>query len=621
MKCVLIASGLVLAAFAWGCGDDGGGSDDGGRPDGEVVGCPEGAWRCSGVIAERCVGGVWGGARDCSESGQVCAPDLGCTDCIPGHTFCVGDDVYDCGDDGMTSTLVRSCDTASGEVCEEATGICVSPCRDAITSRSNIGCEYWAVDLDNAENSIDDAAARQFAVVVANLGNRYVADVFVEVDDGAPLEAHALRQVDYMSVAPGDLHIFRLPRWDVDGDNAPGVDNDPQTTLSRRVYRIRSTAPVVAYQFNPIEQAFSNSASVLLPTSGLDMQYSVVGWPPANPMAIAGFLDYPNHTYVTIVGVEDGTTIWVRPTYDVMEGVGQGTHILPVPPFTAGEEYEILLDQFDVLNLQARAMRNLRDELPDLTGTTVRSSRPVAVFTGVDLASVGGRTLPDGSTDACCAEHMEAQIPPTTALGHRFVVSRSPTRSSGSFREWDHYRVFAVVDGTNVATTDSTAGSFTLNAGEWMEFGTERGFVLTTQDADHPVHVVQFLTARDQVYEWRPSAGGDPDMMYVPPVEQRRTTYIFTTGERFSENWAVISMPEGASATLDGVDVAGSCRSPLTDGSLEGTTFRAYYCPISDGRHEVEADNPQVGVIVYGYYNAGSYAYPAGAELRRIFLG
>jgi hypothetical protein len=111
-------------------------------------------------------------------------------------------------------------------------------------------------------------------------------------------------------------------------------------------------------------------------------------------------------------------------------------------------------------------------------------------------------------------------------------------------------------------------------------------------------------------------------MTYIPPVEQRRTNYIFATGVGFSENWAVVSMPEGAAATIDGVDVESSCGAPRTDGELGGVDYRAFYCPISDGRHEVvSGDTTPVGVMVFGYYNAGSYEYPAGSELRRIFFG
>jgi hypothetical protein len=244
---------------------------------------------------------------------------------------------------------------------------------------------------------------------------------------------------------------------------------------------------------------------------------------------------------------------------------------------------------------------------------------------------MGNDVLPEDPTpedpDNCCAEHMESQLPPTSSLGTRFVVSRSVVRTAEPDSiywgpEYDYYRVFAVRDGTAVTTTLADIGSFTLNAGEYREFKSRDGFILTTGGPTTPVIVAQFIVSQEQVFHPRATAGGDSDMVYVPPVEQRRGTYIFTTGEGFSENWAVVSMPEGASATIDGADVATTCHPSYPDGRLDTVMYRAYHCEIADGRHEVTAtgDDP-VGVMVFGYYSVGSYQYPAGSEYRRIFFG
>jgi hypothetical protein len=182
----------------------------------------------------------------------------------------------------------------------------------------------------------------------------------------------------------------------------------------------------------------------------------------------------------------------------------------------------------------------------------------------------------------------------------------------------------AVRDGTHVATTADEAPDFTLDAGQWLEFKSRDGFIVESDPS--PVIVAQYIVSQDQCYIARPGAGGDADMVYIPPVEQRRNTYIFATGEGFSENWAVVSMPDGTSATIDGNDVATTCTPSYVDGDLlnAGTgimeTYRAYHCAIADGRHDVTSDGV-VGVMVFGYYAVGSYQYPAGSEMRRIFFG
>jgi len=82
-----------------------------------------------------------------------------------------------------------------------------------------------------------------------------------------------------------------------------------------------------------------------------------------------------------------------------------------------------------------------------------------------------------------------------------------------------------------------------------------------------------------------------------------------------------MSMLEGTTATIDGDDVASTCGVTYDDGELAGIRYRAYHCPIADGRHDVTSTPTPVGVMVFGYYNAGSYQYPAGSEMRRIFFG
>lgn len=67
-----------------------------------------------------------------------------------------------------------------------------------------------------------------------------------------------------------------------------GANDGTHTALTSRAYRIRSSLPVVAYQFNPLDNVgvFSNDASLLLPTSAIGDEYTVVAWPQtlsANP--------------------------------------------------------------------------------------------------------------------------------------------------------------------------------------------------------------------------------------------------------------------------------------------------------------------------------------------------
>jgi hypothetical protein len=400
-----------------------------------------------------------------------------------------------------------------------------------------------------------------------------------------------------------------LPRREVDG-SLQGQDEGPGTNLSSRAYRIRTDYPVVAYQFNPIIQSFSNGASLLIPTSGLDTDYDVIGWPTANPIS-GGFTipGIPDHSFVTIVGTGDAAThVTVRTGGPTLGGGG-------IAAAGAGGTISADLGAFDVLNIESTGIPG------DLTGTQVLADGPVAVFSGGERAIVPGDVQPPAPAgynpdDLCCTEHFEQQVFPLTALGTKFVTTRSPVRSGNvSIPEADVWRVLATESGTEVTTNlPSPYDHFSLSANQYKEFWSQNDFVLSSTK---PIAVAQFLVS--QGYVDSPSVGGDPEFILFPPAEQYRDKYIFLVPTTFESNYCVIAAPDGATITLDGQQI-GELNSICTvypAGNLDGQNYHAMRCALEAGVHRVEGSEP-VGVTVYGYYNVGSYGYAAGSQLTRI---
>jgi hypothetical protein len=523
--------------------------------------------------------------------------------CVPGAFFCVGDSLQLCEDGGTDAIEVMDC-AAWDTTCDGDHCAFDDPCVQAEAERSNVGCVYFAADLDNSENAYDNAAAGQFAVVVANPGGHGTALVAVHLNEAEQGEPPNAALVEEQAIAEGGLHVFELPRRDVDGENVTdGVDDGTQTWLSSRAFRVTADVPVVAFQFNPIDQQYANDASLLLPVSALGLEHTVIGYPPSSPLNTA--FSPKNRAYVTVVGTAPETTVEVSPAFDIVDGTGVSA-VSPGIGINGGTTRQFVIGEFDVLNLETRLVSLSEEVAPDLSGSAVISDKPVAVFTGTDLAILAAETF-----EMCCADHLEAQLVPDQAAGSRYVVSHSAARNDGPW-EADLYRVLGLEDGTGVTTNlPAPNAAFTLDEGEFREFFAVTGFVL---EADGPVTVAQLLVAGTDVVDPL-AAAGDSSLLLVPAFDQRRSAYGFTTGVGFDVGYAVISAPDGAVVTIDGDNVTAACAGPDDDGVLDATSFVSWTCEIADGAHAVAADVP-VGVNVYGYHAAGSYAYPAGSDLR-----
>ena len=171
--------------------------------------CTAGNIRCAPAL-ERCDegGSSWSVIDDCAARGLVCAGTLGrCAPCVPGASRCNDETVTTCSADGETETPGMVCDTSRGIGCRE--GACRALCDYARQVKSNVGCEYWAADLDNAMvDESRNAAAQQFAIVVSNPQPDIVAEVTIEQDDSLPGETAARshgRQRQDPSAEPRDL--------------------------------------------------------------------------------------------------------------------------------------------------------------------------------------------------------------------------------------------------------------------------------------------------------------------------------------------------------------------------------------------------------------------------------
>lgn len=614
----LLASVLLISCgpvVGQGNNNNHGGGDGGGT-------CQVGDIECVGMTARTCQSdGSW--SEEVCES--ACAAGLGCVACVPGSFYCDEGHVMLCNEN---QELVVDHDCPPAESC--ILGECVDKCDPRVLTPSNVGCEFWAVDLDNEAVTTmgmsNDAAAQQFAVAIAN-NNDFDVQVDVTINQarvGEPVSE--VQAVPTVTVPAHDLVRIDLPQREVDGcmgQNSNYVKGSGSGTfVSPHGFRIVATGPVVAYQFNPVIQQFSNDASILIPVQAIGNGYYVLGYPTANPCGISSMPQdsIPDHTSVTILGIHENTHVTVHPTHPIMASAGDSG--FPIAETAAGGVLEFDIGPYDVVNLESlqpigdinSCITLAAQQNGDFSGTRVDSSAPVAVFSSGERGLAGGEAPPPPDfSDSCCTDHLEQQMFPTTALGWNYAVSRSPVRSTGGYREPDIYRILATVDNTVVTTSLTDFPTFNLNAGELASFYSDHGFTVESQGG--AIILGQFLVSMG----YTSGGNGDSTFTIFPAVDQHRDQYVFLILDSFDDNYMVLAMPNTAAVSIDG-DPVGEFPANCTIediGTLANIHYSQMTCLLPPGVHTVDSSEP-VGLTVYGYYSAGSYGYPGGSDVRII---
>lgn len=547
---------------------------------GAVLGCADGeallVCNADGTAAE---------AQACPADEPHCFQGTcGTQVCTPGVRVCKDErTTHRCMGDGSGFVEETTCPNES--LCSE--GQCQDSCELGVKMVSSyFGCEYWTVYLDQYDEDAlpigfpggGSASETPHAVVISNPNDTPATILFQTF--GANMNVNVSDPV----VPPRSSRAFTMPQVTMDS-----------TGIFRTGIFVRSTVPVTAHQFNPLnnEQIFSNDASLLLPVSALGREYYVMNWPtqvlfgiPGTPMA-----DIESQkSYVTIIAAEQGTTnlnVTSRATIEAGGGINE---------FPPGVTRGFQLQFGDVLNLHANS--GSLSGANDLTGTHIVSDKPIVVFAGHQQAVISY----DSDRESCCADHLEQQLLPLETWGQSYIGAFSPGRTNTK----DHWRILAGEDGVTVNTVPPQPGAngVTLNAGEFVTFFSDENFEV---NATGKISVGQFLAGQGQTNE----SIGDPAFVLAIPVERFRDDYLVLTPEGYSKDYITVIRPAGVEITLDDSPLSDTAFSPVAGGTWEVGSFE-----VQPGVHFLESANEEpFGVLAYGLDSAVSYGYPGGLNV------
>ena len=415
-------------------------------------------------------------------------------------------------------------------------------------------CFAWTVGA-LAQSQPDSKGTDFWVMFKQNLGGVEI-NLFItgDITTTGTVEVPGLAFSTTFSVTPGTVTTVPLPSTAI-------------TTLVDTVQdlgiHIVAQDEVTVYGLN--RRQYTTDAFLALPTDILGTEHINLGY--ANTGVV-------NATQFGLVAVEDGTSVEITPSTNAS---GR----------TAGVPYTVNLNRG-----QTYLLRSTDAPPADLTGTTLISNNPIAVFGGHQCANI-----PQGAT-AC--DHLVEQLPPVSTWGTSFVTFPLATRTAG-----DTFRVLASADNTTVSINGSAVA--TLNRGEFYET------ILTVPsniNADRAVLVAQYSngTSFDGITS-------DPFEVIVPPFEQFLSGYTVTTPETgFNINFINIVVPNASvgAVLLDG--------SPVPAGdftAIAGTGFSGAAVEVDLGSHTVNGPSP-FGITTYGFASADSYGYPGGLALAEI---
>ena len=423
------------------------------------------------------------------------------------------------------------------------------------------GQEFWVAFPGNAPT--DPSNPLELSLCVRGPGETTVA--WGTVEDGL-VEAKPI---------VGGVATFKIP---------PQYSIDEEETPRSAGIFVFATRPVAVYAETRID--YSTDAYTVLPTGLLGDDYRVLGYKNVWSDDAGEIL---NGTQFVVCAAFDGTVVSIEPTAKTTGNPTGGNVTINLE---RGETY---------------LMRSMDEGGGDLSGTRIRSNRPVAVYGGHRCANI-----PDENVFFC--DTLVEQMLPTKYWGTSYTTAPLLTRTGG-----DVIRVMAADNGLSFPTDVFRNGALvaSLEAGEVYET-VELAPALWS--SEFPISVAQYSQSSDADGVTK----SDPFMALVQPNSSWLSRYPICSppSDGFELNvvniiapTALLGIPSQSGGPtpirIDGVPIQ---YSAFTD--IPGTGYSYAQRPVGAGPHLVDSAGFQTpfpfGLLVYGFSTYDSYGYPGG---------
>jgi gliding motility-associated-like protein len=382
---------------------------------------------------------------------------------------------------------------------------------------------------------------------------------------------------------------------------------DNEGSFNNRAIHVTAAKPIVVYSY--ITRSAASAATLCLPVPVLGKEYMASSFTQISNEA-------NSNSYVTIVAVDSNTTVEIKPSTATKNGWAAGSTNLVT--LQKGQIYQIL-------GFGSNTPSGGLYSGNDLSGTTVRSvssgtagCKRIAVFSGS-----GKIKIPASGCGSSSSDNLYQQLYPISTWGKKYLTVPSKNNPN------NYYRIYRSVASANVTVNGTLipSASFTNNY-YTMPVGSTPNRI----ESDQPISVAQYFTT--QGCDGNPSNRPyDPDMIMLNPVEQNINKVTLVSSNLAAASTAAyphqhhihVIIPNTGTAIssfrFDGNAVPASI---WTVDPRDAAYSYAYMADISGGNtitqgyHTLSSDSGFLA-MAYGYANAESYGYSAGANVKDLY--
>ncbi|HMO90144.1 MAG TPA: PKD domain-containing protein [Lacibacter sp.] len=377
--------------------------------------------------------------------------------------------------------------------------------------------------------------------------------------------------------------------------------NDARITdegLFNRGIRIVSTEPVAVYAHQYNVQV--SGATMLMPVETYGYSYYSVNYSQTSSNS-----NPPSwYSWFFVIASEDNTRIQITPSDTTKNG------------WLPGQTYTVNLNKGQIYNVMGKGVFGTSAALAskDMTGSKIVSvpgadgkCHPVGVFSG----SGGIRLCPgDGG------EYMGQQMFPARAWGTRYLTYHLTNTTTGNFFApfLNYYRV-CVLDPTTVVRRNGVPLTGLIR-NFYYEFSSTTGDYI---ESDKPILVSQYTPNANQCVGTSTFSYGDPEMVYLSPIEQGQNDVLFYKSRRSSIDFVHtnIYLPTAAVGSLrvDGAALPAANIIPHPANPAYSVAVARHTGPASS--HRITCDS-NFNATVYGIGLFESYGYNVGTRINNL---